>query len=254
MTTQIKIGKMNRAQIKMMLDCLGIELADQAGTGTELKKHLESFRKMGREDYDNAYEMVINHKFPEMSGKVEQPVVKLSEAAKLINEEITIKQETVINNIDRNFVRKAKDLLEEMDSQFSAACERESKKYNTVEHVVKFSKTKSKKIEGVVPECFSELCDLAMSRKNILMVGPAGSGKTFLGKQISEALDLDYASQSCSAGISESVFTGRLLPLGKNGTFEYVESDFVRIYENGGVFLLDEIDASDPFAGAHPET
>jgi len=32
---------------------------------------------------------------------------------------------------------------------------------------------------------------------------------------------------------------------GKNGQFEYVISDFVRCYENGGVFLLDEIDAAD---------
>lgn len=40
--------------------------------------------------------------------------------------------------------------------------------------------------------------------------------------------------------MSEAHLLGRMLFDG-----EYVESDFVRLYENGGVFLFDEIDAAD---------
>jgi len=80
---------------------------------------------------------------------------------------------------------------------------------------------------------------------NILLVGPAGSGKTHLAHQVAEALGREFASVSCTAGMSESVLSGWLLPT-DGGAFNYVESDFVRLYENGGVFLFDEVDAADP--------
>ena len=105
---------------------------------------------------------------------------------------------------------------------------------------------KAKDLEGdTLPDVFEDLIGLALVRQNILMVGPSGSGKTFLGGKIAKALDLPFAAQSCSAGMSESQLTGWLLPVKDGGTFEYVPSPFVDLYENGGVYLLDEIDASD---------
>jgi len=79
----------------------------------------------------------------------------------------------------------------------------------------------------------------------ILLVGPTGSGKTYLSKQIAEALGTDFTFNSMSEGISESTLLGRTLPNG-DGVWEYVPSPFVSTYTNGGVHLLDEIDASDP--------
>jgi MoxR-like ATPase len=61
-----------------------------------------------------------------------------------------------------------------------------------------------------------------------------------LAKQVSEAFKIDFASISCSAGMSEAHLLGRML---FDGT--YVPSDFITCYENGGVFLFDEIDAAD---------
>lgn len=79
-----------------------------------------------------------------------------------------------------------------------------------------------------------------------MLVGPAGCGKTYLCEKLAEALGLDYADQSCSEGMSESVFNGRLLPIGTGGAFSHVPPPFLNMYENGGVMLLDEIDAGDP--------
>jgi MoxR-like ATPase len=45
--------------------------------------------------------------------------------------------------------------------------------------------------------------------------------------------------------MSEGQLLGRLVPTGEGGKFEYLRSDFVRCYEEGGVFLFDEIDAAD---------
>jgi MoxR-like ATPase len=86
---------------------------------------------------------------------------------------------------------------------------------------------------------------IAAGLRNVLLVGPAGSGKTTLGHQLAEALGVRFASVSCSAGMSEGVLLGRLLPTGDAGRFEYVIAQFVDMYENGGVFLLDEVDAAD---------
>lgn len=93
---------------------------------------------------------------------------------------------------------------------------------------------------------FEDVLRLCANRMHVLLVGPAGSGKTYIAETISKVLKLRFAHISCSAGMSEGHLLGRLLPTGKNGAFEYTVSEFVRCYENGGVFLFDEIDAADP--------
>lgn len=106
--------------------------------------------------------------------------------------------------------------------------------------------TKKRKIKGIMPAEFETLVKLASSRINTLMVGPSGCGKTFVASKVAEALGLDFASISCSVGMSESMLSGWLLPVGTGSKFEYVPSQFVQMYEKGGVFLLDEIDGADP--------
>ena len=97
------------------------------------------------------------------------------------------------------------------------------------------------KAHAALPRCIR----LAAARRHVLLVGPAGSGKTHLAEQVAKALGLPFAHISCSAGMSKGQLLGRLLPVGDGGKFEYVRSEFVRCYEEGGVFLFDEIDAAD---------
>lgn len=101
-----------------------------------------------------------------------------------------------------------------------------------------------KKVIAVIKErlhkVFEDALFLAESEGQVYLVGDAGTGKTTLAKQISQALSLSFAHISCSAGMSEGHILGRML---FDGT--YVPSDFVKAYENGGVFLFDEIDSAD---------
>jgi len=106
--------------------------------------------------------------------------------------------------------------------------------------------TKTKQVKGVLPPEFEQMVQLASARIPILLVGPAGCGKTFLCAKLAEAIDLEYGDESCSEGMSEAIFKGQLLPTGKQGAFEHHASEWMERYEKGGVFLLDEIDASDP--------
>jgi len=80
---------------------------------------------------------------------------------------------------------------------------------------------------------------------NVMLVGPAGCGKTMLAETVAKALNRPFTLVSCSAGMSEAQLLGRLLPLGAGGAFTYVESPFMRAYASGGVILLDEMDAAD---------
>lgn len=75
---------------------------------------------------------------------------------------------------------------------------------------------------------------------NILIVGPAGSGKTTLASQLAVATKRQFGFISLSGGTTEGQLLGRLTSTGK-----YLPSEFVRCYEEGGVFLLDEVDAAD---------
>ena len=92
----------------------------------------------------------------------------------------------------------------------------------------------------------AEVIELIESRENVMLVGPAGTGKTYLADQCAKRLRLRFAAISCSAGMSESQLVGRMLPIGENGAFEFVGTPFLDCFENGGVFLLDEMDSADP--------
>lgn len=100
------------------------------------------------------------------------------------------------------------------------------------------------KVPGHVRDEFQDILVAASCGLNIMLAGPAGCGKTHLAHQVADALGRSFASISCTAGMSESALTGWMLP-GNNGSFEYVPSDFVTMYEQGGVFLFDEFDAAD---------
>ncbi len=97
----------------------------------------------------------------------------------------------------------------------------------------------------VVHERFPWLLKLAQARKAIFLPGPTGCGKSHIGAQIARALALPFGVLSCSPGMTEGQLLGRSIPNITTGAEVYRESEFVRIYEGGGVFMFDEIDAGD---------
>lgn len=114
-----------------------------------------------------------------------------------------------------------------------------------VRHVVADAKGSERPVEGFVHAAFEKTLKLSQIRQNVLLVGPAGCGKTALAEQVAKAIGLPFSFVSCSGGMSENQLTGWLLPIQAGGSFAYVPASFIKAFENGGVFLIDEIDAAD---------
>ena len=104
---------------------------------------------------------------------------------------------------------------------------------------------KTAKLEGFVHAAFDAIMQIVSEGcKNVYLYGPAGTGKTTLAANVASALSAKFSFISLSMGVTETHLFGRLLPQ-EDGSWQYTKSAFVEIYENGGVFLLDEFDAAD---------
>jgi len=111
---------------------------------------------------------------------------------------------------------------------------------------VKVAELKDKRPHAALSEVMRRI---QAGLQNVLLVGPAGTGKTTLAAHLAESLGREVYCQSVSGGTDETTLIGRGIPniTGGPGTFEGTE--FIRLFESGGVILLDEFDGIDPNVG-----
>lgn len=96
-------------------------------------------------------------------------------------------------------------------------------------------------VPGAAHSQLPALIKMLAANVPVMMVGPAGSGKSHAAHQAATALGLRFFAQSVCAQTTESRLLGYMDAVGN-----YVRSLFREAYESGGVFLLDEIDAGNP--------
>ena len=107
-----------------------------------------------------------------------------------------------------------------------------------IEHLVVTVGDTKHKTSGIRHRQFGELLTVAAQRLPVLLVGMAGSGKTHAAEQVAEALGRPFYAMSVGAQTSKSDIIGYM-----HATGGYVRTLFREAYENGGVFLMDEMDA-----------
>ena len=100
---------------------------------------------------------------------------------------------------------------------------------------------KKKELQGIFHKKFEEICKMVARDIPLMLVGGAGSGKSHTLEQTAEALGLDF--YSTSSVNQEYKLTGFI---DANGV--YHETEFYKAYTNGGLYFMDEIDASSPEA------
>jgi len=235
--------KLHASQKKMILDFAGIiSISKMPKKISEVDTILSAFKETQPEQYAHAYDVIILRK----TDNVDATSIVAAKVSEIVESNVAMQESEAIRKVQDGFLAIAKESKEEIKIEAQREIAKARKEFVTYQVKVGNNKPKKMKKGTVLPEEFPKLLELAQERVNILMVGPAGCGKTHVAGLIADALDLSFASQSCSAGVSESVFTGWLLPTGSNAKFTHVMSAFLDKYENGGVFLLDELDASDP--------
>lgn len=107
-------------------------------------------------------------------------------------------------------------------------------------HLPERPKTETK---GVLHEKFDTIINILTDRREGMegayLCGPAGTGKSYIAQQIAKALAVEYYESNSVT--DETKITGFIDANGR-----YHETEFYRAFVNGGVFLLDELDASLP--------
>lgn len=82
------------------------------------------------------------------------------------------------------------------------------------------------------------MCSSRRNKKTIMMVGAAGAGKSKMVSQAARVFKLDFYPMSIGAQTTKSDLMGFM-----NAQGDYTSSPVRMAFENGGVLLLDEIDA-----------
>lgn len=124
------------------------------------------------------------------------------------------------------------------ESQVEAIVERKLKSIKPTKVEV-VSATATKRVE-MAHKNFADAVALVGMGKNIALIGEAGSGKSFGAIQMAQALDLDYAVESCHGKMQSFDLVGAISPT----TGSYISTKLRDAYENGKVLILDEFDRS----------
>lgn len=138
-----------------------------------------------------------------------------------------------------------KQSVPQIEKDIKGECEQMLKdfiknEYGTIERkIITVIDGVKKDIKGIQHEKFDTVLKFVANDEPVFLTGPAGSGKNHLCKQVADALGLDF--YFTNAVTQEYKLTGFTDAMGK-----YQESQFYKAFKNGGLFMLDEMDASIP--------
>lgn len=163
--------------------------------------------------------------------KVEAPMTGLETSMKFLADVVAnMVAQTKTSEIEGKVVN---GLKEKIDAYIFETYGHIEKKVSVVTELGK------KEIKGIQHEKFETVLKFVANNEPVYLAGPAGSGKNVICKQVADALGLDfYFTNAVTQEYKLTGFTDA------NG--HYQETQFYKAFTNGGLFMLDEMDASIP--------
>jgi hypothetical protein len=151
------------------------------------------------------------------------------------------------NGDDQQQSEREKELEKELEDAKNAKKDSEERARELAQSILEGQNAKAKNLplgKAIEHWGLKFIEPMVRVNKQVLLVGPAGTGKTFMGRQLNAKLGHDedrFYGISLSAGVSEAHLSGRMV---FDGSF--LDTKFLDIVENGGTILLDEFDNADP--------
>jgi len=100
-------------------------------------------------------------------------------------------------------------------------------------------------ITGKTHRQFTDLLRKVSARRNLFLTGSAGVGKTFIVDQIGEALGIPVTTLTADPLPQRFEIIGGVSPV----TGDVIKGSVADVYENGGIYLIDEFDTGHPSLG-----
>ena len=168
--------------------------------------------------------------------KLAQSIDKLS---KEIHNEDPFKQAMLEGIIEKGKELATEDLKKEIKEELDKFIQ---ETYGNIPKKIRIERNgKHKDIDGIFHKDFEKICKIVESNIPLMLVGGAGAGKNYTLEQVAQALDLTF--YTTNAVNQDYKLTGFIDANGK-----YHETEFYKAFTKGGMFFLDEIDASCPEA------
>lgn len=166
------------------------------------------------------------------------PSVPINKETFTITDSLSLISRAVTDTIKTTSINEIKtDIMENVQNEVRNFIKSE---YGHIEKQVVLSVNGTKKpVKGVLHEKFDEVLKIVSAGFGVYLVGPAGSGKNVLCKQVADALGLKF--YFTNAVTQEYKLTGFTDAMGN-----YQPTQFYEAFTKGGLFMLDEIDASIP--------
>lgn len=115
-----------------------------------------------------------------------------------------------------------------------------SKPYTAKTEIIINNETKGT-LPGRQHDKFSDVMRKIAAGVDLYLYGSAGTGKTKIARHAAQALNAKFYAISVCSQTQMSAFLGY-----PSATGQYITTHFRQAYENGGVFLIDEIDNGNP--------
>lgn len=221
----------NQNYVLRALDKVGGDVA-------ALKSHIRSYLQ----------ENGTNGKFSDCFMAVEEVVVEATPApaptpAPAVTEQSVASSLGILEQAVASII--AKTQAEKIESEIMGSVEQKvrdfiKEEYGIIERKIT-TVVDGKKVEmkGICHEKFETVLKFVANDEPVFLTGPAGSGKNVLCKQVAEALGLKF--YFTNAVTQEYKLTGFIDAMGN-----YQPTQFYEAFTKGGVFMLDEMDASIP--------